>query len=133
MKSAFDMVKEVEAHEAKKRVAKSVYKTMLENARRGQLELTWWERHVTMRNFKKQLQKECRPMLHEGKYYVHPFLCGVHRDKWDQRWINYGAYLLEQLGYIQVETHLGIVGEPYIRAILPQSLAEQILFSSKGS
>lgn len=127
------MVKEVEAHEAKKRAIKSAYQTILENARKGQLDLTWWERHITLRKFKNQLQEECRPMLHEGKYYIHPFLCGTHRDRWDQRWINYGAFILEQLGYIEVQTHIGIVGEPYIRATLPRSLAEQILFSKKGS
>lgn len=133
MKDALQAVREVEEYERKKRIAKSQYQEMLNNARKGQLDLTTWEKYITLPKFKKQLEQECRPMEHKGEYYVHPFLCGVHSGRWDAKWINYGAFLLEQLGYLDIEVHVGIVKELYLRARCPKTQAEQILFSKKGS
>lgn len=132
MKNALQAVREVEEYERKKQAARTEREQIVENARNGVMTFTFWEKYVTLPKFIKQLELECRPTEYKGQYYVHPFLCGVHSGRWDDRWINYGAFLLEQSGYLDVEIHVGIVRELYLRARCPKSAAEQILFSKKG-
>lgn len=133
MKNALEMARTVQEYERKKQAAKDKYKQDIENARRGIVDMSWWERNIKLPRFKKQLQAECQPSSYGNEYYVLPFFTGKNNGRWSEHWLNYGAYLLEQNGYLNVKVkHDGIVGF-YLYATLPKTPAEQILFSKKGS
>ncbi len=133
MKSAMEMMREVHEVESRKQREKSRYKEEMENARKCILTLTLWEKYILLPRFKRQLENECDPMLHGGQYYVHPFLCGLHYKDWNERWIRYGAFLLEESGYLNVEAVYDAVSDHfYIRATLPKTVAQQVLFGKSN-
>lgn len=130
MKNALQAVREVEEYERKKAQQRAKQSQDILDARNGYIEMSLWEKFVTLPRFKNLLQKETHLYKHEGTYRVYNTLGS--RYGYDRKWISYGAYLMEQQGYLDVQVVSDVCGRPEITAKCPRSTAEQVLFSKKG-
>jgi hypothetical protein len=130
MKSALDMMKAIKDYEDKKRLKEKQIQQDIFDARRGIVKMSLWEKYITLPKFKRQLQQECNnPSEYDGVYRVYCFTCGINSRTWSLHWLSYGAFLLEQLGYINVEVPFDTISEHhYITAQLPKTTAERILY-----
>lgn len=131
MKNALEMVREVQEYERKKAEEKARVSQDILEARNGYIKLSLWEKLITMPRFKKLLAKETHIYKSDGIYKVYNTLGS--RYGYSRKWINYGAHLMEQQGYLEVKVYSDICGRPEITATCPRSTAEQVLFSKKGS